>query len=331
MIISVLGAGAWGTALAIQLARAGHEVRLWMHDPARAQALQQTRRTPYLAEVLLPNAISVVSDLEQTLVNSDAVLIVVPSHVFSELLERLARQPSLPSHIAWATKGFDAQDHQLLHTLFARLVGVHFPDVQTCVISGPTFAQEVAQGLPTAIVAASPQQSTAQWWVDALHTGHFRVYTHTDMIGVEVGGAMKNIMAIAAGVSDGLGFGANARAALIARALAEMMRLGQALGARADTLMGLTGLGDLVLTCTDDQSRNRRFGMALATGQSVAQAAHTIGTVEGLQAVDSAVVLGKRYQLDLPIVSAVYALVHNQLSANEAVAQLLAREAKAEM
>lgn len=331
MTISVLGAGAWGIALAMQLARAGRQVRLWAHRKKTADRLRQTRQTPLLSGVYLPDNIIVEDDLIAATAAVDAILIVTPSHAFSDMLTQLAQLAHLPEHIAWATKGFDAQTHQLLHAQFAQTIHTVSPQTSASVISGPTFAQEVAQGLPTAIVVASEQNSAANWWMQQLHTGHFRVYTHIDVAGVEVGGAMKNIMAIAAGVSDGLGFGANARAALIARALAETMRLGQVMGARSDTLMGLTGLGDLVLTCTDDQSRNRRFGMALAAGHSIAAAEQAIGTVEGLQAVKSAIALAEKHQLDLPIVKAVNAVVTEQLSAKEAVAQLLSRQAKAEM
>jgi glycerol-3-phosphate dehydrogenase (NAD(P)+) len=197
-------------------------------------------------------------------------------------------------------------------------------------LSGPTFANEVAQGLPTAMVAASDNLNNAQYWAEKLHHGYFRVYTHDDVIGVEIGGAVKNIMAIAAGISDGLGFGANARAALISRALAETMRFGMTLGARTETLMGLTGLGDLVLTCTDNQSRNRRFGLALAQGMTVVSALSSIGTVEGVKAVNSVIHLAEEHYCDMPIVQAVYALLAGQMSAREAVAQLLARAQKAE-
>lgn len=325
MRIAVLGAGAWGIALAMQLVRAGRTVSLWAHKDSVAQSLQQTRCTPLLANIRLPDAIEVTSDLSQALKGAQGLLIAVPSHAFTQLLQQLAQLPvgCLPPYVAWATKGFDQDSHELLH----QQVHHYLPQVSGTVLSGPTFAHEVALGLPTAIVAASDQVSISDWWAKRLHHAHFRVYTNTDVTGVEIGGAVKNVMAIAAGVSDGLGFGANARAALVARALAEMMRLGQVLGAQPDTLMGLTGLGDLVLTCTDDQSRNRRFGMALAQGQSLAQAEQALGTVEGLLAVRSVMVLAERYGLELPIAHSVYQVVSGQLSPKAAVAQLLAREA----
>lgn len=328
MRIAVLGAGAWGIALAMQLVRAGRQVSLWAHKASVAESLQQTRRTPLLPDIELSETIQVTHDLVRALAGAQGLLIVVPSHAFNGLLQQLAQLPvgQLPPYVAWATKGFDQESHELLH----QQVHHYLPQVSGTVISGPTFAHEVAVGLPTAIVAASDQANISDWWAKRLHDAHFRVYTNTDVTGVEVGGAMKNVMAIAAGVSDGLGFGANARAALVARSLAELMRLGGALGAQTDTLMGLAGLGDLVLTCTDDQSRNRRFGMALAQGQSVAQAEQALGTVEGLLAVRSVMAIAQQHQLDLPIVQAVHQVVTGALSPKAAVAQLLAREPGAE-
>jgi glycerol-3-phosphate dehydrogenase (NAD(P)+) len=325
MNIAVLGAGAWGGALAIQLARAGCRVRLWTHSTDSAQQMQATRSIRQLPDCTLPDAISISADLADAVSGASGVLIAVPSHAFSDLLTQLGAL-SLPPQLAWATKGFDPLHHQLLH----QRVGMVLPDVMGTVLSGPTFASEVAQGLPTAMVAASRHATAADWWAARLHSATFRVYTNSDVLGVEIGGALKNIMAIAAGVSDGLGFGANARAALVSRALAEVMRLGVCLGAKPDTFMGLAGLGDLVLTCTDNQSRNRRFGLALAAGQSVDYAQASIGTVEGIAAVKSTVVLSKQHQLDMPIAQAVYAVIKGKVAPKDAVAQLLARAPRAE-
>jgi len=329
MSIAVLGAGAWGIALSMQLVRAGQEVKLWAHKASVAESLEQTRQSPLLAGVVLPDAIRVTQSITDALAGVQGLLIVVPSHAFTGLLQQLAQLPvgCLPPYVAWATKGFDQETHQLLH----QQVHHYLPQVSGTLLSGPTFAHEVALGLPTAMVAASVQNSISDWWARRLHQGHFRVYTNSDVIGVEIGGAVKNVMAIAAGVSDGLGFGANARAALVARALAEIMRLGMALGAKPDTLMGLAGLGDLVLTCTDNQSRNRRFGIAIAKGKSVEEAEKALGTVEGLLAVRSVMAIAQQHQLDLPIAQAVYQVIHAQLDPKAAVAQLLAREAGCEL
>ena len=325
MNIAVLGSGAWGGALAIQLARAGCIVQLWTHSADSCEQMQTTRSIRQLPDCILPSSISITDDLAQAVLAVDGVLIAVPSHAFSDLLTQLGAL-SLPPQLAWATKGFDPDHHQLLH----QRVAMALPDVIGTVLSGPTFASEVAQGLPTAMVAASNHLNAADWWAARLHSATFRVYTNNDVLGVEIGGALKNIMAIAAGVSDGLGFGANARAALVSRALAEVMRLGVCLGAKPDTFMGLAGLGDLVLTCTDNQSRNRRFGLALAARQSVDDAQASIGTVEGIAAVKSAVVLAKQHQLDMPIAQAVYAVIKGKIAPKDAVAQLLARAPRAE-
>jgi glycerol-3-phosphate dehydrogenase (NAD(P)+) len=328
--IAVLGAGAFGCALSLQLHHAGNAVRLWTHNHAQAAQMLADRRIKHLPEQVLPAEISITADFSQALAGVEAVLICVPSHAFEDTLialsDLLDDNELAGYQLAFATKGFYPNGHQLLHQRVAQ----YFPYLSPTVLSGPTFANEVAQGLPTAIVAACTILDNANYWAEKLHHGYFRVYTHDDVVGVEVGGAVKNVMAIAAGISDGLGFGANARAALISRALAETMRLGMALGARAETLMGLTGLGDLVLTCTDNQSRNRRFGLALAQGQTVQSALITIGTVEGVKAVKSVILLAQAYQCDVPIAQAVDDLLNGVLSPRAAVAQLLSRAPKSE-
>jgi len=330
MKISVLGAGAWGTALALQLANAGARVTLWTHNHAQASSMLGSRMVRQLPSLLIPDSIHITADFSEAVEGADGILISVPSHAFEDTLQALSdmnEDGRLAAHIAWATKGFDPHTNGLLH----QRVMHYLPDLTATVLSGPTFAAEVAAGLPTAMVAASLDDVAAQFWATQLHAGHFRVYTHADVAGVEIGGAVKNVMAIAAGVSDGLGFGANARAALVSRALAEMMRLGAVLGAQPETFMGLTGLGDLVLTCTDNQSRNRRFGLALAKGASVSEAEVAIGTVEGIAAAQSVVALAEQYRLDMPIAQAVNAVVLGQLSPKQAVASLLARAPKAEI
>lgn len=329
--IAVLGAGAWGSALAIHLARAGHEVMLWSHDASKAQKMQALRQNAdYLAGIDFPETLRVTSDFEVSLQLVDAILVVVPSHVFRETLQAIAKVASVKAfHLAWATKGFELVSGQLLHQVAQAVLGEDFP---MAVLSGPTFAAEVARGLPTAMVSASGNTAEAAYWAKLFQHHNFRMYTQTDMIGVEVGGAYKNIMAIATGLSDGLHLGANARAALVARGIVEMMRFGQALGAQTETLMGLAGLGDLVLTCTDDLSRNRRFGLLLAKPNMTAQAAMSeIGqVVEGVKAAHAVKLLAESKGLDLPIMTQVLAIIEGRIQPQEAVKQLMSRDTRAE-
>ena len=265
--IAVLGAGSWGTALAMLLARNDQVVNLWSHNAEHAALMQQSRENNrYLAGLTFPEKLSVSADLEVTLKDVTNILIVVPSHAFRNTLKTIKPFITESHSIAWATKGLETDSNKLLHQIAREELG---SNISLAVISGPTFANEVAQGLPGAVTIASDDQKLALEWAHLLHNDHFRAYTGDDVVGVELGGACKNVIAIAAGIADGMGFGANARAALIARALAEITRLGVSLGAEAETFTGLTGLGDLVLTCTDDQSRNRRTGIALGKGKKL--------------------------------------------------------------
>ncbi|MFS8609681.1 MAG: NAD(P)-dependent glycerol-3-phosphate dehydrogenase, partial [Gammaproteobacteria bacterium] len=262
----MLGAGSWGTALAIQCARAGRRTTLWGRDAAAIETIGRERRNRrYLPDAPLPDGVSVTADLRAAIRDADAALIVVPSHAFRATLESLA-EIGAPRSVVWATKGFEQESGLLPHRVAAEVLG---GETRTAVVSGPTFAHEVAADLPTALTVASEDEAHALEVARAISSERLRAYTSTDIIGVEVGGATKNVYAIGAGLCDGLGFGANTRTALVTRALAEMTRLGVALGARRETFMGLAGIGDLVLTCTDDHSRNRRFGLALARGTSV--------------------------------------------------------------
>ena len=329
--IAVLGAGAWGTALAIHLAKVGHNVQLWAHRQEQADELNQQRQNArYLPEIALPQTINISASIDETVSGVDAVLVVVPSQAFRGVMLTLkARLDASKIHIAWATKGFEPVTQRLLHEVAYEVFG---QASQLSVLSGPTFAKEVAMGLPTAMVSASSRDEQAQFWVDLFQNDVFRMYTQTDILGVEVGGAYKNIMAIATGISDGLNMGANARAALISRGMAEMMRLSEALGGQAETMMGLAGLGDLVLTCTDDLSRNRRFGFGLARGDlSTDEVITEIGqVVEGVKAVRAVKQLAQKMALDLPIMEQVYLLVEGKTTPAKAVADLMARSAKAE-
>ncbi|MCW8888036.1 MAG: NAD(P)-dependent glycerol-3-phosphate dehydrogenase [Gammaproteobacteria bacterium] len=327
--VSVLGAGSWGTALAIQFARNGLPTQLWGRNPERIEEMSRTRCNPqYLSDITFPEQLQVSSDLESVVRNADILLIAVPSSVFRQTLESI--RDYIPGNclVTWATKGLEQQSGKLLHQVFAEVLG----DSRECaVVSGPTFAKEVALGLPTAVTVASKSESLAEQIAVALHGESFRAYTSQDLISVELGGACKNVLAIAAGISDGLGFGANARAALITRGLAEMVRLGVALGGQPETLMGLAGLGDLVLTCTDNQSRNRRVGLGLGEGRSLAEITEEIGqAVEGVKSAPEIHRVAMRLGVDMPIAEQVYRVLYEELPAAEAVGQLLERAPKSE-
>lgn len=324
--IAVLGAGSWGTALALLLARNGIQVSLWgLADEIRLLQ-QQGENSRYLPGIRFPANLQPQASLQKAIANSDEILVAVPSRAFRAVLQQIAEIRS-PRHISWATKGFDPHGHQPLSEVASEI----FPQADLAVLSGPTFAIEVAQGQPTAITVASTSEELARRLAEALQSDAFRVYTTDDLIGVQVGGATKNVMAIAAGLSDGLGFGANARAALITRGLAEITRLGKALGAHTSTFMGLTGLGDLTLTCTDDKSRNRRMGLALARGLGIEEAFAEIGQeVEGVHAAEEAWMMAQQHGVEMPITRQVYRILYQQLDPQVAVRELLHRSQKAE-
>ncbi len=326
--IAVLGAGSWGTALAILLGHNGHEVRLWGHLPAEVEALQRERENKaFLPGIPLPDTIRPEADLEAALAGADEILIVVPSHAFRAVVKRLADMADSRSGIAWATKGFEPGTQRLLSEVASELM----PGRQLAALSGPTFASEVARRLPTAITVAGSTQRYALRMANLLHAPWFRPYTSDDLAGVQVGGASKNVLAIAAGIADGLGFGANTRAALITRGLTEIMRLGIQLGGKPETFMGLAGLGDLVLTCTDNQSRNRRMGLALAEGLTIEQARQRIGQeVEGVHTALEVYKLSTRHGVEMPISEQVHAVLYEQLDPGTAVHNLLERSQKPE-
>jgi glycerol-3-phosphate dehydrogenase (NAD(P)+) len=325
----VIGAGSWGTALAVQLARGGRPVRLWGRDRAVLEAIARERENRrYLPGIRLPDNVTVERELEATLTGARDILIAVPSGALRETLGRLKPLMRDGERIAWATKGFELETGKLPHEIVGEVLGAAH---SLAVLSGPTFAREVAEGLPTALTIASNDEAFAQDLARALSGDTFRAYTSSDIVGVEVGGAVKNVLAIGAGLSDGLGFGANARIALINRGLAEMIRLGVALGARQDTLVGLAGMGDLVLTCTDDQSRNRRFGLAVAGGRSFAEAEAAIGqVVEGVRAAKAVHQVAQRLGVEMPICEQVYRILYEGVSPREAVSRLMRRELKPE-
>ncbi len=328
--IAVLGAGSWGTALACVLARNGHTVTLWGRDPAHVAILRETGvNQRYLPDHPLSAGVSPTDDLTHALADAELVLIAVPSHAFNDILLAIKNTPGGPHDVLWATKGFEREGARLLHDVVADLLGGRG---DMGVLSGPTFAAEVMAELPTAVTLASRSEAFANRAAGLFHGERFRVYTSSDLVGVQVGGAVKNVLAIAAGIADGLKLGANSRAALVSRGLAELVRLGRALGGEVETFMGLTGLGDLVLTCTDDLSRNRRFGFALARGRSIEQAQADLGqVVEGFVTTQEVMRLAERLAVDMPISRQVYAVLYQKSDPMRAVDALLSREFRAEI
>lgn len=328
--MTVIGAGSYGTALAITLARNGHTVVLWGHDPRQIEKMQQERcNQAFLPGVAFPDPLHLEADLARALAASRNVLVVVPSHVFGEVLRQLKPLLRQDARVVWATKGLEAETGRLLQDVAREALGDAIP---LAVVSGPTFAKELAAGLPTAIALAATDAQFAEDLQQLLHCGKsFRVYSNPDFIGVQLGGAVKNVIAIGAGMSDGIGFGANARTALITRGLAEMSRLGAALGAEPSTFMGMAGLGDLVLTCTDNQSRNRRFGIMLGQGVSVEQAQADIGqVVEGYRNTKEVLALAQRHGVEMPITEQIYQVLYCHKDAREAALSLLGRTRKDE-
>ena len=326
MRIAVFGAGAWGSALALAFSR-GHDVVLWSResdDVAAMRADGENRR--YLPGIPLPANLQLTDSLQDA-ARADLHLIVTPLAGLRETARALqAAAPGTP--LLWACKGLEAGTAKLPHQIVAEELGA---DAACGVLTGPSFAAEVAQGLPAAVTIAARDIEFARYWVQALHNNRLRLYANDDLIGAEVGGAVKNIMAIAAGVADGMGFGLNARAALITRGLAEITRLGLALGGRRDTFMGLAGLGDLVLTCTGDLSRNRRVGLLLAEGKTLPDILATLGHVaEGVSTAREVAALSARLGVDMPITNAVDGVLRGTLLARDAVEQLLARDPKQE-
>ena len=327
--IAVLGGGSWGTALAIQVARAGHNITLWDISAEHISAMQKSHSNEqYLPGIPLPKNLKLSDQLEQTLKQADTILIAIPSHAVRGFLQQNHLWIHHEKHIVWATKGLEEDSAKLVH----QVVAEELPDCKnTAVVSGPTFAAEVAKNLPTAVTVAASSHAIAKDVASFLHYGNFRVYTSEDMLGVELGGSLKNVLAIAAGIADGLGFGSNTRAALITRGLNEIMRLGMAMGAQSETFMGLAGLGDLVLTCTDNQSRNRRMGLALADGSTIEQAREQIGqAVEGVKTAREAWQLAQKYHVDMPIIEQTYRVLYEGKAPRDAVHDLLEREATSE-
>lgn len=324
--IAVLGAGSWGTALALALTRNLHAVTLWGHRESHCAAMQNAgKNESYLSGFDFPDNLRVESSLYNIVADHDRYLIVTPSHAFRSTLQQLKNAGvNDDALIIWATKGFDSDGPVLLSDVVEQELG---SNARRAIVSGPSFSKEVAGDLPTAITTASDNESTAREVAELFSGDRLRVYTNSDLIGVQVGGAIKNVMAIAAGISDGLGYGANSRAAIVTRGLAEIARLGVALGAKIETFQGLAGMGDLVLTCTDDQSRNRRLGLGLGRGNTLKQTLEEIGQeVEGYTTTPEVIKLAKQHQIEMPICEQVHAVLYEDMPAQQAVKMLLTRQ-----
>ncbi len=328
--VTVLGAGEWGTALAVVLARRGARVILWARRPEVAAALARHRENEaYLPGVTLPEGVTPTADLSRAVGGAGLIFLAIPSHSLAAGVHALAPLIGREATLVSATKGILPDSLETMIQVLCRVLGV--PPGRVATLSGPSFAREVAEGLPTAIVAASEEAATAQAVQAALGGTAFRVYATTDPLGVELGGALKNVIAIAAGIVDGLGLGHNARAALITRGLAEMARLGAAMGARPETLAGLAGTGDLILTCTSDRSRNRRLGTELAKGARLEEM--LVGgrfTAEGVGTARAAVRLATRYGIEMPIAQEVAAVLFDKRTPRRAAEALMARALKFE-
>jgi glycerol-3-phosphate dehydrogenase (NAD(P)+) len=328
--ITVLGAGSWGTALAMQLARLGAHVTLWGRNTAEIEAMRAARENArYLPGIAFPPGLEVEPDLRTAMASADWLLLAPPSVGFADTLR--AALPFFTARlagVAWATKGFEPGSGRFLHEVAQEIVGDSLP---LALITGPSFAKEVALCKPTALTVASNNPEFAERVAKSLHGIAMRAYHTDDLPGAELGGALKNVLAVATGIADGLNLGANARAAIITRGLAEMMRLSRAIGGAPETLTGLAGMGDLVLTCTGDLSRNRRLGLALGQGKSIDQALAEIGqVVESIQTSDEVMRLSRRHDVELPIAEQMYKILHQGATPADALKALLGREQKAE-
>jgi glycerol-3-phosphate dehydrogenase (NAD(P)+) len=327
--LAVIGAGSWGTALAALAVRNHVPTVLWGRDALQVEVIdREHRNNRYLPGLDLPEGLRATADLQVALADAELILVVVPSHAFTATLRALAPHRRAAVGVAWATKGFEPGSGRFLHEVAAAVLGSSVP---LAIVTGPSFAREVAQGLPTAVTVHSENPDFARTVAHTLHGPTFRAYTGSDVLGAELGGAMKNVLAVATGVADGMSLGLNARAGLITRGLNEMLRLNAALGGRPETLMGLAGLGDLVLTCTGDLSRNRRLGLALGRGRSIPDAVAEIGQViESVDTADEVMRLANRHGIELPISALVQRVLHEEITPADGLRHLLARQQKPE-
>ena len=345
MNVTVIGAGAWGTAVAIHAAKSasitssdGRTV-LWARDSAQAGLMQKARSNEkYLSGISFPDSLEIESEWEKAVslisTSNDLVIIATPLAGLAEACKRLLSSPVVPLNWVWLCKGLDAQSAALPHEIVTQEIENHplHSKISFGVLSGPSFAIEVARGLPCALTVASHFPKLCKLTQKLLHHGSMRIYATNDLIGVELGGAVKNVLAIATGIADGLGLGLNARAGLITRGMAEMTRLGQAMGAKSDTFAGLTGLGDLILTATGDLSRNRKVGLELAKGHALPDILKSLGHVaEGVRCAQAVLNLAQKYQVKMPIVEAVCDVLFSNMPASTAVAQLMSRDARSEI
>ncbi len=323
MSFAVIGAGSWGTALAMVLARNGHSVHLWAKEKDHVDAMEHERQNArYLPNLTFPPALHLSHSLSEAVSRSEHILIAVPSHAFHEVIIALKSHLKLGQGITWATKGLDPSA-RFLHEIVIEETG----DRPMALLTGPSFAKEVAEGLPTAVVVASNNELYSTAIQTMFRSPYFRVYLNHDLLGAELGGAVKNVLALAVGIAEGLGFRTNTKAALMTRGLAEMMRLGEVLGAKRETLMGLSGLGDLILTCSDTQSRNLRFGIMLGQGLTQADACHRIGqVVESISTSKLLHQLCQRHAIRMPISELIFAILHESLPCEQAIKALLHAE-----
>ncbi len=325
MKFTVLGAGSFGTALAILLCHNQQDTTLWSARPDQLSVIESERENKkFLPNIAIPQSLKFCHDLGQAVASSDVLLIAVPSHAFTHVCQQIIKTSKTPKSLLWISKGLDPKSGQLL----SAIANQYFNDtVPKALLTGPSFAKEIATNQPTAVVVASNNQQYAQQLQQSLHSDYFRIYLSDDIIGAQLGGAIKNVLAVAVGISDGLGFGMNTRAGLMTRGLAEMTRLGLALGAKPQTLTGLSGLGDLILTCTDNQSRNRRFGLAIGQGKSQQQACQDIGqVVEGIQTTQLVYQLAQRFNVSMPITEQMYQLLYKNAPVKQVVIALTNRE-----
>ncbi|MEF2913979.1 MAG: NAD(P)H-dependent glycerol-3-phosphate dehydrogenase [Succinivibrio sp.] len=327
--LTVIGAGSYGTSLAISTASKGLKVMLWTRREETAKIMQQDRvNQKYLPSIAFPETLTVSSDLKYCIDVSKTILVVVPSHTFADVLVSIKPYLTPEHRLAWATKGLDKDSGRLLSDIASQILSDKIP---MAALSGPTFAMELAKGLPTAIAVAGTNSDFIKEFCELMHTKTFRIYESDDLVGLQLGGGIKNVIAIGAGLSDGLGYGANARTALITRGLAEMTRLGEALGSSQKAFMGLSGLGDLILTCTDNQSRNRRFGYYLGQGMSVEKALEKIEqVVEGYTMSKVVVDLCEKFNVQMPICQEVYKVIYEGKNGQAAAMSLLGRSLKSE-
>ncbi len=323
MKVAVLGSGAWGTALAVSFAPR-HQVSLWARDARLIETMRESQRNQrYLPDIELPAGLILSSDLDEILAGAELVIVAVPVAALRDTLQRIAKR-AVQVPVIWVCKGFESGTSQLPHQIVTDTLPASFP---RGVLSGPSFAQEVARNLPTALTLASGDGEFAQRAAKALHHSRLRIYSSTDVVGVEIGGAIKNVLAIAAGICDGMRMGLNARAALLTRGLAEMTRLGLQMGGRAETLGGLSGVGDLILTCTGDLSRNRQVGMLLAQRKSLPAILDELGHVaEGVYTAREVHRVARQHGVEMPICEAVYRVLYENLAAEQAVEMLLSRQ-----